>query len=122
MDTLWQDLFSSIESFIKYCKLSPNKIATDKPTEMQLKRWDDFVIYVDGKYRELQIAFNNGIENNRQQINTLLSTFRQLTKRMDADDGDWSDYYDEIRAEMRKIHIALLHIDRKYKLGQHKKN
>ena len=127
MDNLFKELMKSIKQFIALGYKAPNQLTESaiekhRPREEEKKRWLELIRQTDDISKRLQVEMDLGVDENRESIDACLGVFRQLPRQLDYYPYHWSAYYDEIRAEMRKIHIALLHIDRKYKLGQHRED
>ena len=126
-DKEFENFFASIERLLKLCKIAPNKLSefglSHSVSALDKSYWrDKLPDEIKENEEPLKALVRNGILKNREDIDSRLEFFRTLSRYIsEAGPGDcyWSAYYSQIDDLLGDIHVSLLHIDRKYKLGQH---
>lgn len=124
----FSNLFEQINSFMQICSLVPTKLSdfgqSHFVSDIDKEYWRKHLPNeVKQFYIRLQHELDAGFEEHKMEIDSDLEFFRTLSRYIsEAGPGPciWSDYYDDIDNIMDRIHVLLLYIDRKYKLGQHK--
>ena len=127
MDKLFEELFDAISAFTNLWRKVPTRISEygikhNLPKKEALQNWNALADELDFDKDAIRKYVLQGIDSNRYEINTNLDSFRYLSKRLDNINFYWSTYYNDIDKTLDDIHCLLIDIDRKYKLGQHKKN
>lgn len=127
MDPLFEELLNNINELVSLgdkatyaLSNSGLKDQADGSLAGRQSVWKKYLEEIKETLAKLQATLSpNNL--NKFYLDQLLAYFRELPRRLsEGGDPEWSALYPSIDRTMGRMHVLLLKIDRKYKLGQHK--
>jgi hypothetical protein len=123
---LFDEFFNCVNLLIQLLELAPLKtsqygIKHNLPDADDLEECHILLKRVLNSKTQIFALTQQGIKQNKTEIDKYLYTFRGLSRYMDERSNlHWSAYHPQIDKCLDDIHDLLIDIDTKYHLGQHK--
>ena len=104
----------SVDDLVRFMEKAPSRLSSlgqqhSRPTSAEKNKWHDLIGIVKNHQRRLHdIDAGNPTQD---EINSTISFFKQLPKRLDYQPYYWSDYYNDIQECLNQLSMQIDEIE-----------